>query len=410
MDDDLFSAHKPGFPLNTANTGLNSTPVPTFISDMPATVLGCAIQHQFCNPSTNKCSTLTNLDEAFKEAQGLWSGPDQAQIFRSWYSMHSGLGYELFNVLESLGSSALLARQTLSSGLHGSLPPDQWQQEVLHWHDISMAMMQRAVIEMATGPFDASMDTFVEKLPDAAAKQFCQNQKIRSTSHTSFSVLGLSLTLCLGTLIVLLSYAAEPALNLVQRWRRVAIYRRLEWISNETLQLQRMAHEGIGSGGKWSNATASVPISENGQPLAMLNVTNETHPQLDRASILQHAQQQETEKFGESRVSSEQRGYDNDKEGRIGIVPVDTAYSSPTSDFTHFSPREGDQGDESHRNSKSDAAVIGPSSERILINTDSVVSPTRSIDELNTTYRHSVSSLHSERRSSVDWFGDERIV
>ncbi|KAL9624424.1 MAG: hypothetical protein Q9160_001387 [Pyrenula sp. 1 TL-2023] len=410
VDDDLFSAHEPGFPLNTANTGLNSTPVPTFISDKPATVLGCAIQHQFCNPSTNECSALTNLDEASKEAESLWSGPSQAQILHSWYSMHSGLGHELRNVLESLGSNALLAREALSSGMHGTLPPDQWQQEVLHWHDISMARMQRAVIEMATGPFDASMDKFVEKLPDAAAKQFCQNQKIRSTSHTSFSVLGLSLTLCLGGLIVLLSYAAEPALHLAQRWRRVAIYHRLEWISNETLQLHRMAHEGIGSGGKWSNATASVPITENGQPLAMLNVNNETHPLLDRASVLPQPRRQMTEKLVELRVSSEESDHDDDKEGRIGITPIDTACSSPTSDSTHFPSLEGDQAAQSHRKSSSNAPVDSPSSERTLTNRECRVSPIRSIDELNMAYRHSVSPIHSERRSSVDWFGSGSMI
>ena len=56
--------------------------------------------------------------------------------------------------MDSLGISALTARDTLLDGNQGPLPSDQWMLEVEHWHDISMAQLQRVAVELATGPSD----------------------------------------------------------------------------------------------------------------------------------------------------------------------------------------------------------------------------------------------------------------
>lgn len=45
------------------------------------------------------------------------------------------------------------------------------------------------------------------------------------------------------------------------------------------LQLQRMAHEGIGSG-TWSGLTSENPITEKFQKLGMLDVRNQHQPLL----------------------------------------------------------------------------------------------------------------------------------
>lgn len=86
---------------------------------------------------------------------------------------------------------------------------------------------------------------------------------------------------------MLLSYTAESALRLVQRWRRRGIYQRLEWVTNETLQLQRMAYEGVDSGGRWEQATTNVPVTEKNRLLAMLNIEDEDHPLLKSALLNQ---------------------------------------------------------------------------------------------------------------------------
>lgn len=100
---------------------------------------------------------------------------------------------------------------------------------------------------------------------------------MKSTAHTSFSILGLSITFMLGGAIILLEFAAEPLLRRIQRRRKYGLYNRLEWVTNETLQLQRIAHEQAGAG-QWTGATENVPTTIKGEPLAILDISDETHP------------------------------------------------------------------------------------------------------------------------------------
>lgn len=59
-------------------------------------------------------------------------------------------------------------------------------------------------------------------------------------------------------------------------------YAQLEWQTNSILQLQRLAHEGVGQG-TWSNTLSTVPITEKGEELGILDVSNATHPRLIRS-------------------------------------------------------------------------------------------------------------------------------
>lgn len=102
---------------------------------------------------------------------------------------------------------------------------------------------------------------------------------MKTASHTSFSVLGLSIVFILGGIIIVLELILEPILRCIQRRRNIALYQRLEWVTTETLQLQRMAHEGLGAG-TWEGTTESVPFTAPSEPLARLNVSDKTHPRL----------------------------------------------------------------------------------------------------------------------------------
>lgn len=58
------------------------------------------------------------------------------------------------------------------------------------------------------------------------------------------------------------------------------MYQQLEWATNETLRLERMAHEAFGAG-SWVGAAEVVPVTtEKGERLGMLDVADETHPRL----------------------------------------------------------------------------------------------------------------------------------
>lgn len=65
----------------------------------------------------------------------------------------------------------------------------------------------------------------------------------------------------------------------IQRRRNYDTYARLEWTSNEALQLQRMAHEELGLG-TWRRCVDAVPVTNRGDRLGVLDISDRDHPTL----------------------------------------------------------------------------------------------------------------------------------
>ena len=61
-------------------------------------------------------------------------------------------------------------------------------------------------------------------------------------------------------------------------------YAYAEWQAGTTLQIQRLAHEGLGVG-TWSNPTGTVPVTQGNEKLAALDVSDANHPRLRRSSM-----------------------------------------------------------------------------------------------------------------------------
>lgn len=106
-------------------------------------------------------------------------------------------------------------------------------------------------------------------------------QKIRSSAYTSFSCFGLFFTLIMGALITVTSYILEPLLSYLHKGRKYKSYAHLEWTSNTSLQLHRMAHEQL-EGRKWAHCTEHIPTTDPETPLASLDISDPTHPILRR--------------------------------------------------------------------------------------------------------------------------------
>lgn len=66
-----------------------------------------------------------------------------------------------------------------------------------------------------------------------------------------------------GILIVVASYTADPLIALLYSRRKYQEYKYLEWAANGTMQLQRLAYQGLGSE-KWTNYTDDVPRTSPG--------------------------------------------------------------------------------------------------------------------------------------------------
>ena len=80
----------------------------------------------------------------------------------------------------------------------------------------------------------------------------------------SFNIFGLHILFFSGALLIVLSFSIESILSCLHRRRRYNQYKYLEWMSNESLQLHRLAHEGVGWG-TWSRATEDIPVTKKGR-------------------------------------------------------------------------------------------------------------------------------------------------
>lgn len=102
-------------------------------------------------------------------------------------------------------------------------------------------------------------------------------QKIRSDAVTSYSILGLSILLGLCGLLLIVSLTIESFTGWVGKKFGKGNYQQLEWMSNNTLQLQRFAHEELGCG-TWVGE--NIPITTAGETLAVLDISEPGHPKL----------------------------------------------------------------------------------------------------------------------------------
>ena len=90
----------------------------------------------------------------------------------------------------------------------------------------------------------------------------------------------LTIILILGGLICFLEIAMETIVVLLED-RGIIKASSAEWFNNDTLQLQRMAHEELGLG-HWeiSKIPQNIPVTEKGQLLGVLDCSDRKHPRL----------------------------------------------------------------------------------------------------------------------------------
>ena len=277
VDDPWYSAHTS---LGKSRIAYVDGSVPLYVSDDPVRTLGCVARYQFCNPnlSTNStCTTLGGIRQAVQRAPQLYQDETQRTHLK-WSTfpiifMAAGL-HEVFGYL---GSFALQSHSTFSRGLQSTLPENQWEVEVESWFKLTMADLQRSILEQATGPTEPAMRRFLVRPNTTEEQQVCANQKIRSNSFTSFNILGLTIIFALCGLITLVSFVLPVAVERVQRRRNP--YSSLEWIANDTLQLQRLAHEAVGAG-TWRGTLTDCPTTAQTEFLAELDVSRPKHPKL----------------------------------------------------------------------------------------------------------------------------------
>ena len=299
-------------PLFAATTPYNNSHLSTFTyyaPDNPVTVLACTDQHQFCNPTTNKCTPLSGVFPLLWEDNLLLQldlNPIQnltAQQIKLWIQ-----SMELYGVVDTRGGNSLLAQESVSyPGFQVALPNNQWQKEVSSWYAIGMAKLQQKIVQYSAGP-EVVPDGYVLQPPtDKLGEQLCKNQIIRNSSGTiSFSVLGVAIILIVGSLLILTNLVLDTIIGFIRTKLHWKSYKSLQWNLDHTWQLQRLAYEEAGQG-HWMGGAASVPVTTKGDKIGVPRDVDPTHPRLSRAggpSVTHYQSPPEAESLMESKGMS----------------------------------------------------------------------------------------------------------
>ena len=241
-------------------------------------VMACADQHQFCNPNNDRCTDLTSYSTAIDLA--ITIGFNAVQL-----SIVDLLAFQLYessldDTLARRGGSALRAQEMLHDIISDPLPDDQWMIEVDSWFNTGLVRLQKFVVGYAAGPRDVIDPAYILKPDDSLSKSMCRNQKVHSTGGTiNFSVLGLALVVIICSILILTNLVLETIVGFIQRRYKTGSYRRLQWIVDGKLQLQRMAFEAAGMG-TWSGGATPVPITRLGEKFGLPRDTDPDHPRL----------------------------------------------------------------------------------------------------------------------------------
>ena len=274
VTDPFFTATTP-YSLPTGREGVNYS---YYQPDFAVYPLACADQHQFCNPRNEKCTALTGYGLLQKDIPSLALNEEQLSTF---YRLE--LLFEFLNTygsVNSRGANALRASETVDESIQVPLPDGQWMKEVTLWFEVSLAKLQQKVVQYAAGPTYIPPGVKLNGPETKVERKMCRSQKVRSPSGTeSFSVLGVAVILVVGILLVLTNLLLDVILGFARKKFGWKDYKRLQWILDEKLQLQRLAYEEAGQG-QWSGGTDSVPITRYGDQFGMPYGVDATHPRL----------------------------------------------------------------------------------------------------------------------------------
>ncbi|KAI9166411.1 hypothetical protein HJFPF1_02512 [Paramyrothecium foliicola] len=314
--DPWYHATQPGSLLFTVGA---TEPKTIYLRDEAASPIACMNQYQICRGNSPKsgdestCGPLAGFMDATLGAATLFDLEQDMNLIQSsklpdsystaatgfnwfvaiWRTMTSTHG----SLINHMGPSALASQRAFRSGTQGPLPNNQWQIDMSHLWNISLASFQAGFVDAVKGVKQEKMQPYVMVPTNAHQKYLCNNQKILSSTTGSFSLFGLCFTYAFGVLIIVVSFSLEPIIVCCLRRRKPKPnaqnrevpneeasqlwYKQLEWSTNEVLQQHRLAHEVLGWGRQtWRDCTEYVPITDKGEVLGCLDIRNPEHPVL----------------------------------------------------------------------------------------------------------------------------------
>ncbi|KAF2969823.1 hypothetical protein GQX73_g3789 [Xylaria multiplex] len=266
-----------------------------------ASPLGCAYQVQICKGNVarnDSCGPLASYSDAWGGAAHLfgvnmeaiynletdqlikaYAADEDASRFVWLLRMITNSQTDVTDIVTKISSQSLESSRSLVNSIQGPLPNNQWMLDITYWWNITLAVLQATFIDAAYGSTTPERARLQINATNAGQNSICQNQKIRSTEYISISIFGLYFIYITGFLIILASFVIDPLFTCAQKRWKYREYENLEWISNETLQLQRLAYDESGQG-RWSKCTDTIPVTAPDEKLGSLNLADLEHPRL----------------------------------------------------------------------------------------------------------------------------------
>jgi len=236
-----------------------------YISDEPLSFLACTEQYQVCT-SAGECSPQTGY-------YGL-QDTSKLPIFNSVQQSMIGLLYnadeQVASTIIQLGIDCLRAVDVCILSHSLALPDDQWKTEISFWWAVTMASLQQVLVEQATGPTNPAYQQYMVKPTEDQGASLCSLQKVRRSDYDSFSSLGIALILVIGGILIATDLFLASVVGHFQRGHAAANRKRLEWVQNGFLQLQRLAYQ-RGGMGTWTGEENSVPLTQKNEKLGLVN-------------------------------------------------------------------------------------------------------------------------------------------
>jgi hypothetical protein len=151
-----------------------------FRQSEPGAPLACKELEQYCYRGVKgqqKCTPLEGPDNSITDLLYLLDEEDKEWfhwLFRTTFAIAKSTRIPL----ALLGTHVLTARNKLNGPVLGSLPDNQWQLEVQHWHATAMAYLQATFLESIIGYEDPKFSGLIQYPNTTIERDLCANQVI----------------------------------------------------------------------------------------------------------------------------------------------------------------------------------------------------------------------------------------
>ena len=299
-----------------------------YVADGPARVLGCTTAVNFCSSASSGERHCYEPGVKGHSLADVWPKQNDQVVMRGYVQfltyMFDGTANDpqvycknhtsasenttdsiLHTADTTTGLPSLKTRFTLRGLMQpATIPANRWQEEMEYIFQTNLAATQARLVEYASGELPSNIEAYRTSCgSQIECKRVCNtqvcfqcsgnadltftkhsSQRMRSPAFYSFSVLGLFVLLSLGAFLILIGMLMESIVNLLAKIPRLAqsrrfTYARIEWQFGSTIQLQRLAHESVGSG-TWSAAGSATPVTRSGEKLAAFDISDPQRPRL----------------------------------------------------------------------------------------------------------------------------------